>query len=42
MALQVENFHRAEDGKPPVSRTDIIRAFIMQWSVKRLDLDYLL
>ena len=27
MALQIENFHRAENGKPPVSRTDIIRAF---------------
>ncbi len=39
MALQVENFRRAEDGKPPVSRTDILRAFILQWSEKRLDLE---
>ncbi len=37
MALQVENFRRAEDGKVPVSRTDIIQAFIEQWSMKRLD-----
>lgn len=37
MALQVENFRRTEDGKPPVSRTDILRAFILQWSEKRLD-----
>ena len=36
-ALQVENFRRAEDGKPPVSRTDIIQAFIEKWSEKRLD-----
>ncbi len=40
MALQVENYRRAEDGKPPVCRTDIIQAFIEQWSEKRLDLDY--
>jgi len=37
MALQVENFRRAEDGKPPISRTDIIRAFIEQWSERSLD-----
>lgn len=37
MALQVENFRRAEDGKAPVSRTDIIQAFIEQWSERRLD-----
>ncbi len=41
MALQVENFRRAEDGKAPVSRTDIIQAFIKKWSEKRLnDPDY--
>ncbi|MFC1542926.1 hypothetical protein ACFL4K_00105 [Candidatus Neomarinimicrobiota bacterium] len=38
-ALQLENFHRAKDGKPPVSRTDVIQAFIEKWSEKRLDLD---
>ena len=37
MALQVENFHRAEDGKPPVSRTDVIQAFIEKWSERRLN-----
>ena len=37
MALQVENFHRAEDEKPPISRTDVIQAFIEKWSEKRLD-----
>jgi len=40
MALQVENFRRAEDGKPSVSRTDVIQAFVEQWSKRRLDLDY--
>ncbi len=37
MALQVENYRRAEDGKPPISRTDVIQAFIDKWSEKRLD-----
>lgn len=36
-ALQFENFHRAEDGKPPVGRTDIIQAFVEKWSERRLD-----
>lgn len=40
MALQVENFHRAEDGKPPVSRTDIIQTFIEKWSEKRFEDQY--
>ena len=40
MALQVENFLRAEDGKPPVSCTDVVQAFIVQWSIKWLDLNY--
>ena len=35
-ALQIENFQRGEDGKPPVSRTDIIQAFIEKWSERRL------
>ncbi len=38
-ALQVENYRRAEDSKPPVSRTDVIQAFILKWSGKRLDLE---
>ena len=40
MALQIENFRRAEDNKPPVSRTDIIQAFVEKWSEKRLGADY--
>ncbi len=40
MALQIENFQWAEDGKPPVSRTDIIQAFVEKWSERRLDADY--
>ena len=35
-AVQVENFHRAEDGKPPVSRTTVFEAFIEKWSERRL------
>ena len=35
-AIALENFHRAEDGKAPVSRTAVIQAFIDKWSERRL------
>ena len=36
MALLVENYHRAEDGKAPITRTALIQAFVDGWSEKRL------
>jgi len=35
-AVTVENYHRTEDDKLPVSRTAVIQAFIDRWSEKRL------
>ena len=35
-ALQVENFHRAEAGKEPITRTNLFQSFITAWSDKRL------
>ena len=40
MALQIENFRRAEDNKPPVSRTAVIQAIVVKWSERRLEPDY--
>lgn len=35
-AVAVENYHRAKDALPPVSRTIVVAEFVRKWSEKKL------
>ena len=34
-AVTIDNYHRANNGKRPVSRTDVVTALIEKWSEMR-------
>lgn len=36
-AVAIENFQRAEDAKPPVSRTIVVAEFVRKWTKKKLE-----